>query len=143
MINERFTLKKENGLWHVSDAASGVTITFENQRFNDTQKITLQNDTFSSAAEATMLATHLREIADWLRKEHYDIAMPSLVLQRERIGASIRNLRIQRGLTQTQLAKMAGITQPNLVRIEGGKFSVGIDLLNKIANALGVTISLA
>ncbi len=142
-MNERFTLTKENGLWHVSDAASGVTITFEEQRFNDTQKITLQNDTFSSAAEAAMLATHLRVIADWLRKEHYDIAMPSLVLQRERIGASIRNLRIQRGLTQTQLAKMAGITQPNLVRIEGGKFSVGIDLLNRIANALGVTISLA
>lgn len=56
------------------------------------------------------------------------------------MGQTIRSLRTQRGLIQAELAQMAGITQSNLARIEAGKYSVGLDILNKIANALGVEV---
>ena len=54
----------------------------------------------------------------------------------------IRAIRMERGMSQTDLAAAAGITIANLSRIEAGKFSVGLDILNKIAVALGVTLKL-
>lgn len=39
-----------------------------------------------------------------------------------------------------ELAKLAGIDAANLSRIEKGKYSVGIDILSKIAAALGKKI---
>lgn len=36
------------------------------------------------------------------------------------IGAEIKRLRTEAGLTQTELASLVGIAQPSLVRIEGG-----------------------
>lgn len=36
------------------------------------------------------------------------------------IGAEIKRLRTEAGMTQVELAKLAGIAQPSLVRIENG-----------------------
>lgn len=144
MDKERFILQpsREQGFWVATDKENGIVITFREHQFNETQKITLLNEnTFSSTEQAMKLPTYLREIADWLRAEHYSVAMPSLEIQRERIGQSIRNIRMQRNFTQAELARQAGITQSNLARIEAGKYSVGLDILNKIANALGVEFS--
>lgn len=125
----------------VADQEHGIVITFEEHRFNETQKVTLlDGDTFGSIDQAMHMPTYLREIADWLHAEHYDKAMPSIEAQRASMGQTIRSLRTQRGLTQAELARMAGITQSNLARIEAGKYSVGLDILNKIANALGVEV---
>lgn len=141
--NDRFVLQpsKKPGFWVVADQEHGIVITFEEHRFNETQKVTLlDGDTFGSIDQAMHMPTYLREIADWLHAEHYDKAMPSIEAQRASMGQTIRSLRTQRGLTQAELARMAGITQSNLACIEAGKYSVGLDILNKIANALGVEV---
>lgn len=143
--NDRFTLQpsREQGSWVATDKAHGIVITFREHQFNETQKVSLLGgDSFSSMDQAMRMPVYLREMADWLREAHYSIAMPSLEIQRERMGQSIRNLRTQRGLTQVQLAQLAGITQSNLARIEAGRYSVGLDILNKIANAIGVAVEL-
>ena len=57
--------------------------------------------------------------------------------ERARIGARIRQIRIDRGIEARDLAKLAGIDAANLSRIENGKYSVGIDILSKIAASLG------
>ena len=59
---------------------------------------------------------------------------------RARIGARIRELRAERGLEAKDLAKLAGVDAANLSRIENGKYSVGFDILAKIAIALGKKI---
>lgn len=59
---------------------------------------------------------------------------------RERIGKRIAEIRTQQGLSQTELAERAGMKQGNIARIETGKYSTGIDLLSKIAHALGYEI---
>ena len=62
--------------------------------------------------------------------------------ERERIGARIRQLREDKGIEAKYLALMANIDAANLSRIEKGKYSVGFDILTKIANALGVKVDL-
>lgn len=57
--------------------------------------------------------------------------------ERERIGKRISELRKSKGLSQAKLAELTGIAPGNIARIETGKYSTGIDLLSKIANAMG------
>ena len=61
---------------------------------------------------------------------------------RLRIGREIIAAREARGMTQHQLAESVGMVQPNIARIESGKYSVGIDILSQIAEALGCEFSL-
>lgn len=58
------------------------------------------------------------------------------------IGARIKELRTTQNLTQQQLADLAGVTKANICNIERGAYSVGLDVLNKIATALGAEIQL-
>jgi DNA-binding Xre family transcriptional regulator len=60
--------------------------------------------------------------------------------ERERIGQRIRNLRKEREIDAKTLAARVGIDAGNLSRIEQGRFSVGLDILNKIAGALDMYI---
>ena len=62
--------------------------------------------------------------------------------ERERIGAKIRHLREDKSIEAKHLAVMANIDAANLSRIEQGKYSVGFDILTKIAQALGVKVDL-
>ena len=59
---------------------------------------------------------------------------------RIKIGRRISQLRKERGLSQEKLADISGVTWANISRIELGKYSVGIDVLSKIANALDCEI---
>lgn len=59
---------------------------------------------------------------------------------RERIGKRIAEIRKQKGISQAQLSELTGIAPGNIARIELGKYSTGIDLLSKIAQALNYRI---
>lgn len=61
---------------------------------------------------------------------------------RKRIGQRIREIREEKKLEAKHLALMTGITPANISRIEQGKHSVGIDILSKIADALGYKVEL-
>ena len=61
---------------------------------------------------------------------------------RRRMGERIRQLRSERGISQVELAEMAGLIQPHIVRIEQGRYSVGLDTLQAIAKALGCTVDI-
>lgn len=56
---------------------------------------------------------------------------------RKRIGSRIREIRDAKGVEARDLARLAGIDAANLSRIENGRYSVGLDILSKIAAALG------
>ena len=59
---------------------------------------------------------------------------------RERMGQRIAKLRKEQGMTQAELAERTGIQRAHITRIEAGRYSVGIDLLDKIAVALGMEV---
>lgn len=62
--------------------------------------------------------------------------------ERIRIGKRIKEIREERGIEARDLAKLARIDAANLSRIENGKYSVGIDILSKIASSLGKKVDL-
>ena len=57
--------------------------------------------------------------------------------ERIKIGNRIKELRQKRGVSTYRLAEMTGLKQPNIARIESGRYSTGIDILAKIAASLG------
>lgn len=56
-----------------------------------------------------------------------------------RIGQRIRDLRIERGLSQRELADRAKLWQDFISQIETGGKGPSLDTLNAIAKALGTT----
>ncbi|SCZ00015.1 helix-turn-helix domain-containing protein [Flavobacterium caeni] len=62
--------------------------------------------------------------------------------ERTRIGKKIRSIREEKGIEAKDLAKLAKIDAANLSRIEQGKFSVGLDILSKIAFVLGYQVDI-
>ena len=57
------------------------------------------------------------------------------------LGQAIKRLRTKQGLTQTQLAERAGVSQPYLSQLEAGaKEHPDVQIVQKLAKALGVKI---
>ena len=61
---------------------------------------------------------------------------------REYIGKRIAELRKERKLSQVDLALKAGLDKGHIARIELGRYSVGIDTLQKICDALDVKLEM-
>ena len=59
-----------------------------------------------------------------------------------RLKTVIKRLRIERGLTQVELAKKAKVTQTYVAKIEGGdRVSPSLPVLKRLAKALGVPVT--
>ena len=61
---------------------------------------------------------------------------------RERIGNRIAALRKKAGLTQEQLADRAGLQRTHVGRIEAGRYAVTLEVVQAIAQALGMTVDI-
>lgn len=57
------------------------------------------------------------------------------------IGARIRNIRKDKGITLIELSKMTGVAQATLSRIETGDMLGTIDCHQRVSNALGLSLS--
>ena len=55
---------------------------------------------------------------------------------RIQLGNRLIKMREAKGMTQKELSEASGITQANISKIEKGKYSVGLDVLSRIATAL-------
>jgi transcriptional regulator with XRE-family HTH domain len=56
-------------------------------------------------------------------------------------GVRLRELRTNRGMTQADLAERAQVTVTYIGRLEGGGAAPGIDLVKRLATALGTTMA--
>ena len=59
---------------------------------------------------------------------------------RERIGHRIRDIRVRLSMTQQELAEATGMQQCHIARIEAGRYSVGLDVLQRIADVFGMNV---
>ena len=89
----------------------------------------VHNNTDETDFRADRIITHYKEI-----EEPSQVAMY--------IASRIQELRKEAGMTQTQLAEKCGMAQPNIARIEAGTYATSIDVLSRIAEALGKRIEL-
>ena len=62
---------------------------------------------------------------------------------RLKIATEIKNLRIQKRLTQETFAEKAKMPQSVVARIESGRHSISLGPLNRVAHALGKQVQLA
>lgn len=58
-----------------------------------------------------------------------------------RFGQHIRQLRLQRGLSQTALAQRICLSLATLSNIERGRYAIGFNKLESLARALDVSLS--
>jgi len=95
---------------------------------------------YREVGEVELPITTANEVAKsqmWVGYYHQTAAYDESSDARLRIGKRIADLRKSAGMTQEQLATKAGIHQVNLSRIEAGRYAVGLDILDHIAQALG------
>lgn len=58
------------------------------------------------------------------------------------IGKRIAEERAKLGISQTDLANLSGINRATIAKIELGRWSVGIDVLGRIAEAMNLRVDL-
>lgn len=126
---------EEHLWWVLTDKELGIVLKFKEGEYNDSQKVTVLND-----IDTEHLAVAAREMAEWMAENHYELifSSPRLIKQHNRlmVGKDIKMLRKQAGLTTRELAKLTGLPQSHISRIEAGKYNVSLDTLSLIANAL-------
>lgn len=66
-----------------------------------------------------------------------DLASPA----RLRFAHRLREAREQVGLTQAEVSKRTGVPRPTISDIENGKHNVTVDMMDKLANAIGRSLS--
>lgn len=62
----------------------------------------------------------------------------SMPIDGARLGARLRALRLEAGLTQAELARRTGIHRPNIARVEAGRHTPSLETLTRLATAIGV-----
>ena len=70
------------------------------------------------------------------KREKYE-----LELQMELLGDMIRQVRIERNLTQEQLGKLVGVQKAQISKLENNSTNVTIETILKVFNALKTKIS--
>lgn len=58
------------------------------------------------------------------------------------VGFRVKESRIEKGLTQKDLAKLTGIDQADISKLEQGQLNPSIGLLNRIAKALNANLNI-
>lgn len=72
-----------------------------------------------------------------MARKRVPIQQPPIV---HRFAARLREVRLQRGLTQQELADRANLTATYLSRLESAGAAPGVDLVDNLATALGTTV---
>jgi transcriptional regulator with XRE-family HTH domain len=76
----------------------------------------------------------------WLKEELQDEGFRQLWNQREaayRIARELVRLRKMQGLSQSEVARRAGLKQPAIARLESGAVRPTLDTIQRVAHALG------
>ena len=59
------------------------------------------------------------------------------------VAREVIRLRLQRGLSQKELAQKAGTGQPNISRLERGTINPSLRFLQRVASALGAEVEIS
>lgn len=131
--------------WVLTDTEHGVVCRFIEGDFNGTQKFTILEDV--RREDVGELPRIAREMGEWLAANHYEIVFSSphrIVLNaRKSVGEQLKAAREAKGYTLRYLAKLTGIANNHISRIEAGRYNATIDTIAVIAAALGAEIKIS
>lgn len=75
-MSEIYLLSRVPGVenaWHCLDSVTGVSVTWSEARFNDTQSVAWHDDLVGSLESPAQLARVMRLMADWLFENHSEL----------------------------------------------------------------------
>jgi DNA-binding XRE family transcriptional regulator len=85
------------------------------------------------------LGIDAREVFAAVRRENPEIARAEAAMgSRLVIARNVLGLRVRSGITQTELARRVGTSQPRIAQIEAAEANVTVDTLDRIAAAFSV-----
>ncbi len=70
------------------------------------------------------------------------IELQSVIHDRQKIISILTAARIEKGISQQALAEMIGTKRSNICRMESGAQNISLDMMLKVANALGKDVSI-
>jgi len=79
-------------------------------------------------------------VDDWLAEELQDEEFRLLWNEREaayKVARALIRLRKKQGLSQSEVARRAGLKQPAIARLESGAVRPTLDTIQRVAHALG------
>lgn len=79
-------------------------------------------------------------VGDWLKEEKRDEGFRLLWREREaayKVARELIRLRKKQGLSQSEVARRAGLKQPAIARLESGAVKPTLDTIQRVAHALG------
>ena len=131
--------------WVLTDTEHGVVCRFIEGDFNGTQKFTILEDV--RREDVGELPRIAREMGEWLAANHYEIVFSSpqrIVLNaRKSVGEQLKAAREAKGYTLRYLAKLTGIANNHISRIEAGRYNATIATIAVIAAAHGAEIKIS
>lgn len=131
-MKERFLLQKSASTpygWVLTDAENGVVCTFTEGCFKSTQRFNALEDV--PTPDPVALERITREMTDWLYTNHR-----GTLRIRALIGDLVRAIRESKGLTQEDLADLAGMYPSSIGRVERGDYSTGVDQIGHILDCM-------
>lgn len=136
--------KLEDSKWECVDTINGLSCVFEQGRLNETQKLAFSApDQVVASESADKIAKIANDMCIFLRSNYYCLIMPYCdEAIRPLIAIAITAKRKEQGLTQEDLADKTGLHRSHIVRIEQGRYNVTIEVIGKIAHALGCHLGL-
>jgi ribosome-binding protein aMBF1 (putative translation factor) len=88
-----------------------------------------------------------RDQRDELRRQRLTSLAASAGYERARrafeLGEQVRTLRETHGISQAELARRMGTTQPAIVRLEAGRVALRLETLDRVVSALDVILVVA
>ncbi len=82
-------------------------------------------------------------VDDWLEEELHDEEFRLLWREREaayKVARELLRLRKRQGLSQSEVARRAGLKQPAIARLESGAVRPTLDTIQRVARALGCEV---
>lgn len=61
---------------------------------------------------------------------------------RNRIGQRLQEVRKDKGMTQQDVSAKSGVTRTTVSKIEAGKFNAGVDIVDRLARAMGASLDI-
>jgi ribosome-binding protein aMBF1 (putative translation factor) len=83
------------------------------------------------------MKTHRQYINEQIKKDSKFADALAKAEQEVGIAVELANLRERRGLSQTELAKLTGMKQPQIARLESGAYFPSLSTLQKLLDVLG------
>jgi ribosome-binding protein aMBF1 (putative translation factor) len=104
--------------------------------------IAIAEQRYEEIKRRVTMKTHRQYINEQIKKEPKIAEALARAEQEVGIAVELAKLRERRGLSQTELAKLTGMKQPQIARLESGAHSPAFPTLQKLLGVLGGKLEL-